>query len=418
LRIHTGAPPKRESTVSLVEGAIESKPTEVEVGGLARRWNEIATLAILLEPVYWPRITGVQRHGGAVGFPEFNTRWEQYHAKACDLVARLSPQFWHKAHKELRDDAAWMDGNDNLYLLLRVSTWEERKKLTGTISGALWIRHLAEVIRRGFEEVHQTEWPEEDRAFVIWSKGGRKRVLGSERPLDDEFRSKVHLAYRFGLFTGSPVRWYVEGGTERFAVQEILSQPERYGVGLVNLRGAIKDGSRNIAMTLQDSLLEDRALRRFSVISFDLDEKENVKLIQRQVQEDNIVGMIAAHDPDFEFANFHVRELVDIAAQIDVESGFPGDNVREADWSGVTSGKAFEAKYRKVSARRPSGLKGEQWGRALARYARANPRRSDNGITRPLLSQVQAALHAWNSNYDVETEMFRFDPNTFERIPR
>jgi hypothetical protein len=42
-----------------------------------------------------------------------------------------------------------------------------------------------------------------------------------------------------------------------------------------------------------------------------------LKAIRRQVDRANVVGFIAAHRPDFEFANFEVTELAEIAARID-----------------------------------------------------------------------------------------------------
>lgn len=138
-----------------------------------------------------------------------------------------------------------MDKNSELYVLLRVGKWDIRKELAGKIGGALWIRHLAEVIRLAFEEVHATKWPEEDQRFGHWLAGGRRRFFGSERPLDDATRSKPYIAHRFGLFTGSSVRWYVEGHTEYGAISELLPEASAFGIELVNLGGRIADNPDN-----------------------------------------------------------------------------------------------------------------------------------------------------------------------------
>lgn len=259
-----------------------------------------------------------------------------------------------------------IDDNSDLYLFLRVAAWDERKRLKGPVSCALWIRHMAEVIRRAFEEVHNQRWPEEDEAFGDWPTGAREIAFGSERPLDDVLAAKPYLAHTFGLFTGSALRWYVGGDTEYFAVLEMSADISRFGVELVNLKGGIASGTANTPLRLEALLKEDRSLRRFSMLSLDRDVPANAKFVRRQVEQDNVVGLITIHDPDFEFANFSVAELAEIAAGIDETCGYPGDPVRNADWTGIGSGEAFEQRYRQVSARKPGALKGEQWGRALA----------------------------------------------------
>ncbi|MGA3242429.1 MAG: hypothetical protein ABSG03_39795 [Bryobacteraceae bacterium] len=317
----------------------------------------------------------------------------------------------------MRTEAAGLDNNSELYVLLRLSTWMQREALKGRIAGAMWIRHMAEVIRRGFEELHAERWLEEDQAFGQWHSGGRKRVFGSERPLDDGLQSKPYIAYRFGLFTGSAVHWYVEGDTEYHAAFHILREPPKMGIELTNLRGNIASQKKNAARNLEDSLKEDKALRRFSMISFDCDVPENVRTIQCQIRDDNIVGAIAGHKPDFEFANFTVQELAEVAARIDEADNFDGNAVRKTDFSGINSGRKFERKYLEVSARKRP-LKGKKWGKALAQYAIEHARRPDDGTERPLLQEIRAAMLGWNSNYDFHKENFQIDSTSFLLIPR
>ena len=375
-----------------------------------------ADLAILLEPVYWPRITGWLSRSDGLSKSDYESVLGDYRCKALQLIDSINPEFCQEIHELLRKDAARMDKNSELYVLLRLSTWTQRKKLKGRISGALWVRHIAEVIRRGFEEVHSNRLPEEDQAFETWHPGGRKMAFGSDRPLDDELRSKPYLAWGFGLFTGSVVRWYVEGETEYYAILEILNEPAKVGVELVNLRGNIASESDNAALKLQDWLVEDRNLRRFSMISFDTDVSANEKAIQKQMVENNVVGFIAAHKPDFEFDNFTIEELTEVAARIDEANDFSGESVRNADWTGVSGGRAFEERYKEVSQRRPRSLKGEEWGRALAKYAIEYPNRSDNGRERRFWHEIRAALQGRIADYDLQKERFTFDPEDFEQI--
>ena len=257
---------------------------------------------------------------------------------------------------------------------------------------ALWFRHIAEVIRRAFEEAHSVKWAEEDQAFGAWSPGGRRHFYGSERPLDDVNNSKPYLAFSFGLFTGSAMRWYVEGDTEFHSILHIIPDPSKMGVELINLRGNIGSGKDNTALKVNEWLSEDKKHRRFSMISIDLDVKENVKFIKRQVEQGNIVGYIAAHKPDFEFANFTVEELAEVVAGLDESYGKPGEVVRNAEWKDVHNGRAFEEKYMSVSVRKPRGLKGKEWGEALAAYADVHTNRSDSGSERPFWTEIRSAL--------------------------
>ena len=195
------------------------------------------------------------------------------------------------------------------------------------------------------------------------------------------------------MLTGSVVRWYVEGETEYYAILQVIPDPSKSGIELVNLKGELAKNNSNLALTLQDSLMQDKKLRRFSLISFDVDVAANVKAIRRQVNEQNVVGFIAAHKPDFEFANFTIQELAEVAARIDEASGVSGDAVRNAKWTGISCGRDFENKYRTISARN-RGLKGEEWGRELARYAGEHPNRSDDGRERPFWHEIGAALRS------------------------
>lgn len=387
-----------------------------QIATTAQARNKVIDLCILLEPIYWQIITGRLQWSAELNLDEVESRRQEYKSKVLELIETFDVGLWQKVHTSLRVDAAKLDQNDELYLLLRLSNWDQRKKLKGDISNALWLRHIAEVVRRGFEEVHSVQWQEEDQAFGMWFAGGRKSTFGFERPLDNPIESKPYLTFNFGLFTGSAVRWYVEGDTEYYSIVYAISEPFKSGIELVNLRGNIESGKDNAALKVNDWLQEDKAFRRFSIISLDCDVPANIKFIKSQVGKNNIVGYVAAHKPDFEFANFTVLELAEIAAMIDEAKDISGMAVRDADWSSVHSGRAFEDKYKLVSARKPRSLKGREWGEALAAYATDHPNRSDTGEQRPFWEEIRNALQGRKADYDFQSEMLGFDPETFQVI--
>jgi hypothetical protein len=370
--------------------------------------GESIDLAVLLEPIYWPEIT--YRRAIDVGEDEYLRLLGEYKGHLLPLLQQEDSNRWKSHHQSLLRIAARLDSNRELYLLLRLSGWDQRKTLTGKVSAALWIRHIAEVIRRGFEEVQGGLWPEEDGAFDRL----RTRLLGSERLLDNRTLSRRHVARRFELFSGSAIRWYVEGPTEYYAACQALDDPALYGVEIVNLAGRIEKDKDNIALNMKEWLQEDNRLKRFSMISFDADVRQNVKTIE--ALSNLVVGSIFPHRPDFEFANFTLQELIHIAAELDKAEGFDGDVLQSADWTGIDAGKAFEKSYFAIS-KRGRALKGEKWGRALARYAEEKPNKSD-GVERPFAASLRHAVLAQYSNYDHHKDSFTIDPKTLRTEPR
>jgi len=416
LNIATSSTLRRDSLLGFIENVLSSFPSVEQIGEMTRQWDRVIDLAILLEPLNWPTVTGKISFHGRLRENDFDVAMELYRQKVLNMVGSLDLSLWRKIHQAIVFDAHCLDPNDKLYVLLRVGNWARREDLKGHVGGALWFRHIAEVIRRAFEEVSGEQWPEEDYATGWWPPGARLGVFGSERPYDDDLKSKPYLALEFGLFTGSLVRWYVEGETEYFVIRHIIYDPAKSGIELVNLRGNIVTDKGNIALKLRDCLKEDLALRRFSMISFDADVPANVKTIRRQVEQKHVVGFIAANNPDFEFVNFTVEELAEVAACIDEAHAFSGDPVRNADWTGVHNGRTFEQKYKALSARKPQGLKGQEWGEALADFAVKHQKRPDDGRERPLWREIRAAIQAKVASYNYQKEHCGFDLETFALI--
>lgn len=278
----------------------------------------------------------------------------------------------------------------------------------------MWLRHMAEVLRRGFRDVYGLNWPEEDQAFGQWFPGARERIYGTERPTEETSIAKPNVAFEFGLHTGSTLRWYLEGETEYFAALYILPKAASGGLELVNLKGAVGNERANAALRLADGLIQDKELRRFSFISFDMDVAANLKAIRRQVQIGNIVGYINCNNPDFEFANFTLAELVDVAATMDANQGANSEKIRNSDWSGIKSCKQFEENYRKLSEIGQNGLKGEQWGKALAEYALNNPYLDGKDKKRPFLEAVNNALQSRRVKYDNQRDNYFINQETFQ----
>ncbi len=420
LRIARCASLRADSYLRLTKRCLGEIPTDDEFRKLGAEWNRVVDLAVLLEPVYWPRIVEKQRSPLVIDEKQLRKLQGDFRAQTLEFVKTLDPHKWRRVHECLRLDAWRLDKNAYLYILLRVADWHERQALKGPLSGALWLRHMAEVIRRGFEEAFAESWPEEyGHGGDHWYPGAKQRIFATERPLDNAIRTKPSVAHKFGLFTGSSVRWYVEGDTEYFAFLEALSEPEVFGIELVNLKGEIVNNQSNAAMKFEHMLADDRRSRRFSMVSIDRDVQQNERFLRRQIQEDSLVGLISLHEPDFEFANFSRQELVEIAARMDdSKEGFSGDAVREKrSECAATTARELDSWYKSVSARSPANLKCGDWGRELARFSRNHPFRED-GSERPMVNQVRAATFGWSVGYRSHYKYYTFDPETFALIER
>ena len=269
-----------------------------------------------------------------------------------------------------------------------------------------------------FQDVHHVKWVEEDTTpFTTWTEDGRKLLYGFDRPLDNPVEANSRLAFLYRLATGPALRWYVEGATEYHTITHLIPELGKVGIALQNLKGNINQNKSSAAVRFRDMLREDIEHKRFSMISFDTDEQSNKEFLRKQIKEDRIVGFIAAHDPDFEFANFSIEELLEIACAKDQAERLNTHALKAGDWSGIHSGKEFERRYGKLSM---SGkkLKGEQWGQLLAEFARRHPLRSDDQTERPILSQVRIALVTKDVNYDYQKETRTFDLETFALMKR
>jgi hypothetical protein len=398
-----------EKLISLVQDHI----TRFEQGGWLQKRadnaNRISELCELLEPIYWPRITGASSRSENPGLDPQATTNYTYSAKC--YIQTLSPDEWEHNHSYMRRVADQIDENGSLYLMLRLSSWEQRRKLKGSISLGLWIRHMAEVIRLGFEETHNVKWKEEDRFFGFWIGKGREILYGSDRPLDTPDKTRTKLAFLFRVNTGSAARWYVEGHTEYYAIRELIPDLSEYGVELYNMMGAIKDGRNNLPLKVSELLDHDLASQRFSIFTIDGDVLANIDWLRNQVVNSKIYGNIYICEPDFELANFTVGELVLAACQMHKEDGYDHSCLQDVDWSGISSGRDFERRYETACSR---SLKGPRWGRALGRYIANNPCKEGSDQPRPIVGQAEIATAMRSYDYDLHRKGQYFDENTFE----
>ena len=410
LNIFASSSINRDSFKEFLSNSCDFLPSLDFIKEMVRKANDIVDLAILLEPIYWSKLTNKIKISTSNDLEEHEYKVNQYKMCILPFIKDLDPEVWSKHHENLRIAAAKLDNNIELYLLLRTSPWAKREKIVGQIGGALWLRHIAEVIRLAFTEVHNINWPEEYEAYGIWYKGAKERIYGTEKPIDNNLLTKPHLAFEFGVHTGSTIRWYLEGETEYHAASYALPKAASFGIELINLKGLFNEKSKNF-LRLEDNLSQDRDLRRFSLISFDSDVKTNVRFLQHQVKDGKVVGYINCNQPDFEFENFTLEELIEVAIGIDKAQGLDTQKLSTADKSNIKSGKEFEKYYSEHSETKQS-LKGNLWGKCLAQYALDNPLKEK--IKRPFIETLEYALHSRIVRYEYQRDNFYIDPDDFK----
>lgn len=98
-------------------------PSDEELHAHASIANRIVDLAILLEPIYWPRITGIISRSALI--PQDDSIKVEYAKIVNEYVKSLDPEEWRARHESLRLRAAGIDDNGSLYLLLRLSSWHQ-----------------------------------------------------------------------------------------------------------------------------------------------------------------------------------------------------------------------------------------------------------------------------------------------------
>lgn len=382
------------------------------VSETADHYNGIADLAILLEPIYWWWMTSVRRSRSLTS-SNWSENLKHYESKVFPIIERLPLESFESIHDKLTWMAHGLDSNDDLYLILRTASWDFRKKLKGNVSGSLYLRHMAEIIRHACKEIHNVRLSEEDCVVGFWREGMRERMYGSEHPLDLPKRYQKNILKGAGLDSSVQVRWYVEGETEVGAIKEGCGNDTLTSdIEIVNLKGAInKKGGNELLLSL---LLADRDAERFSFITLDDDDEKNIKAIKVLAKkQDLFVGWIHKSEKDFEFGNFDLGELKEVAIRMDASLGRDTRaQIEHADSSHVDSGKEFSKWYERVSIAPP--MKGDLWGRHLMRYAMEYPERNSTGKERPLITAIRNALRSKLVNYQSQRRTYYVNPDNLQ----
>ena len=215
------------------------------------------------------------------------------------------------------------------------------------------------------------------------------------------------------------MRWYVEGDTEFYGLNDFFRTIGATDIEILNLRGQVVQKN---SISFRESLRSDIRMGIFSLVSLDADVTKNLQALRAAVQKNEICGSFFISKPDYEFANFDLSELQEIVWSIALERG--ADETKKplflAATTGTDCGRKFEQKIKQASSDIPALwniAKGEEWGKRLTEYALSHPDRL-NGETRLCIKAIRLAMNVRSASYNYIRIHNRVDPETGESIKR
>jgi len=386
--------------------------------------NDVPTLAAAIEPCVQDDIFGGFRVPWRMHEKEYRRTLEQHWAEVAPMISVLGKNDVEKLLANTARDRDRLDDNRDLHTFLRLCAPEVWQRLNGALGSAFVYRLMGETIRRGAERALAIELREEDEighGFVPFDfkqkKYGVARLLDGERIAAADFVRSCFKDFRVAA------RWYVEGDTEAAFIRECLSDGSQLGVVVANLSGRVCE--KGIAFA--ESLHADENNGIFSFILVDADRRDYVKAVRSEARRDTFCGGFFLSDPDFEFANFDVSELTEVAWRLVLEQAKargeepPTTTLRDKlalAVANTSSAKNFEEAARKeLFAVGFRFSKGTAWGEALARFTAESPDRTTLG-TRPIVEAVRMVAASTKANFTRWRHTLRIDPETGRLVAR
>lgn len=392
-------------------------------------WNEIVSLAVAAEPLIFNQIFGFHsihniypftpnEENREIFYKSMNTHLNEFKEFLKDVDIDEAKE----VIAELCREVEIIEPNGDVLKLLRLTKGNFRlDKLKGNLGLSINILTIAETIRRSLEIAFGVEIQEEDQLGFSWGKGSfKKNYYGSERLLDNK-KAKVEFLRDLGLDYNVRLRWYVEGKTEFGALQSELGN--NIAIEIINLNGEIAAGKRRGA-AFGDNLLIDMNRSIYSWILIDRDKEkisDNCRVVSKAAEKDEMFGSYFFSNPDIEFENFTLDELVEIAWEKALEDGA---NVNEKEalieaTKSAQTGKEFEELARKSIPSLYQFSKGEDWGVRLMKFAKANrkmQKKDGSYKVRQICESIILALHAVKCNYYLSKKDCKVDIATGKLI--
>jgi hypothetical protein len=383
---------------------------------LIKRWNDTAGLAVLTEPCTFERIFRHSSRPAGITDEQWDTLSKQLCERVANSIEQIGLDQINEIHNGLCVSADLLDQNVSLHTIIRFGSRDLRLKSKGRLGGAIFIKTMAESIRRAAELFLNVEMLEEDdRGFGLLSPAIKEENFGSRRFLDGDRRVAERYLRHYMLDYSIRLRWYVEGDTEYGALTAVL-ETFPAGVEVINLRGRIVERG---AIAFRDSLRADINAEIFSFVLLDADREDNIRVVRAAARGDEICGQFHISDPDFEFANFELSELEELIWEIAEANGVASESREQLHriLTSATSSTELEELARTALPELSQFSKGYEWGRQLMEYGWQHPRFPDDR-KRPIIEAIETALRADRFDYRETRRRNRVDPDTGKLVNR
>jgi hypothetical protein len=381
-------------------------------------WNQLVELAAACDAAMWPLPKSQSTESEVFpGAQRYKPMLEDYLKRSGLLMIRQ----WRE---DLALAARTQDENYNIHTLLRLMRRSERDRITGALGASMKFLDMAESIRRASEKLLDCELPEEDELGPrTWMVGARKMLYGHERVFDAPRTDLRDFLGILGLDFGVKTRCYVEGETELGAFRRAVGVDGL--CSFVNLKGNVVQRNGK-GMAFADSLAEDSREHVISVVIVDSDRSEVVRTLKRAASEDRMHGPYFLNDPDFEFANFTVEELLRVAIAAHMTAQYDDSNVNECfnqTLPGVVKVRSAKEFMRYLHANGMGDVgKGERWGEALMDYAISHPvfpaGDSRAGMERKAIEAARMLIRAQDVGYLRSIDHEKVNPETGLMVER
>lgn len=385
--------------------------------------EEVVKLCVATEPCTYQLLFSTVRRSVLVSEETQQAQINDYCERLTNHYKQLSLEPVVEASKKLCIAAEILDPNKAVHGILRLTRGEKRiRQIKGKLGGAILLLTMAEMLRRFSEQTFNVKLPEEDElGFGYYPEGVKENIYDANRLYDGNRRSANLFLREWGLDYGVRLRWYVEGDTELGALEWMFSN--NHSIELINLRGQVAERGGK-GLTFRENLLNDLRAQIFSLVTIDSDVSDNVRVVRKAAENDEICGGFFVSDPNFEEMNFALHELREIIGEIAIENGATVE--QKAVFENATNQvKSFSDLLN--SARRALPIlnqegKGRKWGARLMRYAWSNrsiPTTSANETkTRPIVEAVLAGLRARSASYLHTRRDYKVDPITGKLVQR
>lgn len=416
-------------TISPYQGLVSSKGfsqiakshlsllKRIDLSAATERSNKIAEMAIAGEPWTYPRVFSRKNIPLTPTPLDHERRLATYTSKTIELCRSVSIDWIEQARTDICQEADRLDSNRTTYTMLRLGRGLLQPETRDRLGGSVFLRGIAETLRRMAEEAHQTELPEEDeKGFGHTFVDVRKRIYGSKRLFDGDRAPAQEFMRQQRIDFGTRLRWYVEGDTEYGALSSVFNKWNRSPITLVNLRGKVVE--RNI-LAFRDALRNDVSSGVFSFVSLDGDRSDFARAARKAAANDEICGRLLINSPDFEFSNFDISELEEIAWCAAIPEGLPNSyrHTLHTRLKNVNNAATFvHAVSRGLPTHSPL-QKGIRWGEMLIQYAAEHPQRIDKS-RRAIVEAVAEATRTASANYAASRAELKMDPVTGRMVKR